>query len=115
MQDQPRAGALDLALLASQTLGDRELEGELFALFEIQAERLFEVIARSEDPAARAEAAHSLKGGAAGVGAVSVMRFAGEIELMMRDGDEDPSTAVAELRQALHDVRHAIGAWRHAS
>jgi HPt (histidine-containing phosphotransfer) domain-containing protein len=113
--EQGRGGALDRDLLAAQTLGDRELEMELFGLFEAQAERLLPIIAGPGKPAGRSEAAHSLRGSAAAVGAVEVMRLAGELEAVFgRDGAE-PAAAVASLAAALRDARVAIEAWRHAA
>ena len=107
-----RGEALDLQLLARQTLGDAELEAELFELFEVQAERLFPHIAGQGDRGGRSDAAHSLRGAAAAVGAVEVMRLAGELELALgRDGPE-PVAALAALKGALSDARDAIRAWR---
>ena len=115
MRDGAGEGALDLELLHRQTLGDRELEGELFSLFEIQAERLFEIIAGEGDPVSRAEAAHSLKGGAGAIGAVAVMRLAGELEILLRSGRSDQSSAVASLSEAIVEARQAIQGWRLAA
>jgi HPt (histidine-containing phosphotransfer) domain-containing protein len=115
MGEQGRGGALDLDLLAAQTLGDRDLERELFGLFEAQAERLLPIIAGPAEPAARSEAAHSLKGASAAVGAVQVMRLAGELEAAFGQGGAEPSAAIALLARAVRDARAAIEAWRHAA
>lgn len=105
---------LDPAVLAAQTGGDRELEAELFGLFEAQADRLWPAVAAEMDAAARSAAAHMLKGGAAAIGAVEVMRLAGEIEAALDEGAPDIPRLVAALAAALADARVAIAAWRAA-
>jgi HPt (histidine-containing phosphotransfer) domain-containing protein len=97
-RDGAGSGALDLELLARQTLGDSELEADLLELFELQALRLWPVIAGAGEAASRSDAAHTLKGGAAAVGATEVMRIAGELEVA--------------LDRALQATCSAIAAWR---
>ena len=102
--------ALDLELLDQQTFGDRELAEDLLGLFETQCARLWPVISRSPDRQARSDAAHTLKGGAAAIGATEVMRLAGEIETVL-DGRNDSSAdeVLPALEQAIDAARAEIG------
>jgi HPt (histidine-containing phosphotransfer) domain-containing protein len=113
-RDGAGPGALDLALLASQTLGDRELEADLLELFELQALRLWPVVSGAGDPAARSDAAHTLKGGAAAIGARDVMRLAGELEESLGRDGEAPAALLSALDEALQATCRAIAAWRRA-
>ncbi|NNM71902.1 Hpt domain-containing protein [Enterovirga aerilata] len=114
-QDQPGSEVLDLALLARQTLGDRELEADLFELFELQALRLRPVIAGAGDAQERSRAAHTLKGGAAAVGATAVMRIAGELEAKLGQGSSsEVADLLAALDRALEETCRAIASWRRA-
>ena len=108
------SGALDLDLLASQSSGDRELEADLLELFELQALRLWPVISGDGEPASRSDAAHTLKGGAAAVGAREVMRLAGELEEVFGLGSEIPTGLLSALDEALQATCTAIAAWRRA-
>ena len=73
---------LDLAHLDRQTLGDRDLQRELLALFATQSPPL---VARMRalgygEPAAFADLAHHLKGSARAIGAVGVAALATDLE-----------------------------------
>ena len=104
---------LDPEILSAQTSGDRALEAELFSLFEAQADLLWPAISGAADPAVRSAASHSLRGGAAAIGAVDVMRLAGAIE-EAEEGAPDTTSRVADLATALAEIRVAIAAWRAA-
>ena len=107
--------AIDPELLALQTLGDRGLEADLFELFDAQAARLWPVIAGGADRGARAEAAHTLRGGAGAISATEVMRLAGALEAVFGGDGEEPSQLLASLATALTDVRSAIASWRRSN
>jgi HPt (histidine-containing phosphotransfer) domain-containing protein len=109
------SAALDLDLLARQTLGDRALEADLLDLFELQATRLWPIIAGLGDRQDRANAAHTLKGGAAAVGARDVLHLAGELESNFSDGSAEPAGLVAALDIALRETSCAIAVWRRAA
>jgi HPt (histidine-containing phosphotransfer) domain-containing protein len=111
MRDGAQQGALDLDLLARQTLGDRELEAELFVLFEAQLDRLMSVVAGDGDRTTRAEAAHSLKGASSAIGAAEVMRLAGELELAFGTDGPEPASLLSGLVAAVADARVAIASW----
>jgi HPt (histidine-containing phosphotransfer) domain-containing protein len=114
-QQQARNGALDLEILTRQTLGDRELESDLFALFEIQAERLWPILAGRGDRGARSEAAHTMKGAAAAIGATEVRSLAGELEVAFDRPGPEPVALLKSLDRALDEARSAIAAWRSAA
>ncbi len=113
-RDGAGSGALDLELLARQTLGDRELEADLLELFELQALRLWPVISGAGEAAARSDAVHTLKGGAAAVGASDVMRIAGELEMALGREGEASAALLSSLDGALQATCSAIAAWQRA-
>ncbi|MGE3149391.1 MAG: Hpt domain-containing protein [Pseudorhodoplanes sp.] len=76
----PSAGSpIDRAHLARMTLGERDLEREVLALFVRQAAALAERM-DGQSPDRVAAAAHTLKGSALGIGAWAVARAAEAVE-----------------------------------
>lgn len=101
---EPAGGApIDRAHLAQMTLGDPNLEREILALFDRQAELLLERM-RALPPQAVSTLAHTLKGSARGIGAWDVARAAEVVELS--DG------TLAEFGAALERLAVEIGATR---
>ncbi len=96
------------------THGDRALAREVLALFDSQAERQLAAIALAGSAKARAEAAHTLKGAARGVGAFAVARIAEDVEACAKDATAFASSLarlkarVAEARLALPDILHLL-------
>lgn len=94
--------AIDRAELDAQTGGDAELAREVLALFAGQCRA---ILPRLADPALalgrRADLAHTLKGSAAGVGAVRVRACADAAEARLRAG---------EAAVALDDLAAAVAA-----
>jgi HPt (histidine-containing phosphotransfer) domain-containing protein len=91
--DSVRCGAparaetpIDLVHLARQTLGDRELEAELLALFDRQAARIADRLKTPVAGTASADLAHKLKGSARAVGANAVAIAADHYEHAARAG-----------------------------
>lgn len=95
---------VDLAHLARQTLGDRDLEREVLCMFVHQIGSVRERIATA-DAAERKMLAHTLKGSARGIGAFALADCAGEIE-------EAPASAAAvtRLTRLIDEVRDFIAA-----
>jgi HPt (histidine-containing phosphotransfer) domain-containing protein len=92
--------AIDRAELDAQTGGDVALADEVLALF---AGQCHSILPRLTDPSLpcpqRADLAHTLKGSAAGVGAMRVRALADAAEARMRAGDE--AVALDDLVQAV--------------
>lgn len=76
-----KAGArpIDLNHLAEQTMGDRDLELEVLALFMRESDNVVERLAGADEEE-QMRLAHSLVGSARGVGAFTVAEHASEIE-----------------------------------
>ena len=100
-------GETSLALhhLLAQTGGDDALARELLGLLAAQCEALLPVAAGEGDPAARADAAHTLKGSAAALGAFRLARACGAAETELRDRRPDPLDSVAAMERAVAALR----------
>ena len=103
--------ALDLAHLLRQCLGDGDLAAELLREFRTVALRTAAELARDGlSFAARADAAHRLKGSALAVGAPAVAHAAGVVEALARAGA--PADAGArrpiEMSQAIAALAAAV-------
>src|SRR5512139_1794356 len=108
----PLDSPLELDHLARMTLGDSALEHEVLAMFAEQSTQL--IAAMMELPADAAALAHKLKGSARGIGAFAVAEAAARFEAAIRTGD-NPPRALAELKEAVTEVRAAIAAILHRS
>ena len=98
------AGArpVDLAHLARQTMGDRELEREVLAMFVHQSLSVRDQIVDA-DARQRVLLAHGLKGSARGIGAFAVADCAAIIEKQ-----PDDTRALKKLRTLIEEVRDFI-------
>jgi HPt (histidine-containing phosphotransfer) domain-containing protein len=103
---------LDHAHLDVQTFGDNALARELLILFAEQCRRLAPAIRGLTDIMSQADAAHTLKGAAAAVGAGRVAALSGAIEtaLSRRDGASAIRLGTA-LDEAVDDVQAAIAGY----
>lgn len=90
---------VDLAQLARQTMGNRDLEREVLHLFIRQSETYLDRLAAPD--ANVAELAHVILGSARGIGAVRVARAAERLELSALAGAED-------IRAELNELRHEV-------
>jgi HPt (histidine-containing phosphotransfer) domain-containing protein len=77
---------IDLGHLARQTMGDRELETELLALFDRQMAQIAIKLKNPVAGAASADLAHKLKGSARAIGANAVAIAADHYEHAARAG-----------------------------
>lgn len=95
----PETRPVDLAHLARQTMGNRDLEREVLHLFLKQSESY---LARLERPGAnRADTAHVILGSARGIGATGVARAAEAVEAAAR---RDPTAGDAEIAALRREV-----------
>ena len=101
----PDDGPIDLDHLQRMTLGDPGLRNEVLAMFSAQAARLMAALAAL--PADAGALAHTLKGSARAIGAFGIADVAGVLETAIQKGD-DPSQALAELKDAVAQARIAI-------
>jgi HPt (histidine-containing phosphotransfer) domain-containing protein len=106
-QPAARVPVLDQAHLKRMTFGDLNLERELLKLFDRQSEILLARM-RVSDPPAVATLAHTLKGSAAGIGAVSVAQAAEVVELTAGRAAGKLADALAQLDQAVGETRAII-------
>lgn len=95
---------VDLVHLGRQTMGDRELEREVLALFVQQALSVRDRITDA-DSRERIMLAHGLKGSARGVGAFAVADCSAQIEDKPEDG-----RALKRLGVLIEEVREFIAA-----
>ena len=98
---------LDLVHLARMTLGDRALEAEVLALFLRQSATLAERAGRA-DETQLAALAHTLTGSARAVGAWRVANCAERLEALACGSRAGMDPVIAELRQAVDEVRALI-------
>jgi HPt (histidine-containing phosphotransfer) domain-containing protein len=105
--EPPDTAAIDRRHLARMTFGDRSLEREVLQLFDRQAVLLIERI-RAGNPAAIASLAHTLKGSAAGIGAVAVALSANATELAAGGTPAECSLAIDRLAFAIDEARALI-------
>jgi HPt (histidine-containing phosphotransfer) domain-containing protein len=97
-----RGRPIDLVHLARQTLGDRDVEREVLALFVAQATTVRDRIAQAT-PAERKLLAHGLRGSASGVGAFGLAQAATAIEM-----DPHDRSLVLHLAARIDEVRDFI-------
>lgn len=97
-----RGRPIDLVHLARQTLGDREIEREVLALFLTQASTVRSRIAGAT-PAERKLLAHGLRGSAAGVGAFAVAQSATAVENAPQEVG-----LIGDLTSSIDEVREFI-------
>jgi HPt (histidine-containing phosphotransfer) domain-containing protein len=91
--------AIDIKHFEAATFNDRALQREVLGLFEAQAEKLAAVI-RDTSGRARAEAAHTLKGTARGIGAFALADAAEKVEQGSAEALDELSRRIVEARSA---------------
>ena len=95
------ARPLDLVHLAKYTFGDRGLECELLGLFRSQAGIYVNRLETAANTKEWADAAHSLKGSARGLGAWALGDIAEDVEPLSFDDEAGRGIAVARVREAI--------------
>lgn len=93
-----RAGSqapIDLVQLATNTLGNRDLEVQVLHLFKAQSSSTLERLAGETDLATRLDLVHTLKGSARAIGAEKVASVCETLEEMMQSAEGDITGALA--------------------
>ena len=103
----PLGAPIDRAHLSRMTLGEKELEREVLALFDRQADLLLARMRKAE-PAVVAAAAHTLKGSARGIGAWRVANTAEALELAAPGPAGEFKAALGKLDTAVAETKIAI-------
>lgn len=103
---------IDLALLHRNTGGDRDLAEEILGMFRHQIETWSKLLDPNAPQSQWADAVHTLKGAALGVGAVPLSEVCALAEAR---GRSEETVSVAEASLLLSDVREAIGQALEAS
>jgi HPt (histidine-containing phosphotransfer) domain-containing protein len=102
---------LDAAVLAEQTFGDEALARSVLAMFLEQSANVLRVVRDTQDPKARADAAHLLKGSSRAIGAARVSTAAQQVEDLPADASQsEVLSAVAALHASVAEARAAIAA-----
>ena len=96
-----KASPIDMVHLATQTMGDKELEVEVLKLFAKQARSCLQSLAQNKED--HGAIAHRLKGAASAIGAFNVVKAAGEIE----NRGSDPAR-IAAVTLAVVEAEHFI-------
>jgi HPt (histidine-containing phosphotransfer) domain-containing protein len=91
--------AIDRKHFEAATFGDAALQREVLGLFDRQAEKLAAAI-RNTSGRERAEAAHTLKGAARGLGAFALADAAEKVEQGATNSLDELSRRIAEAREA---------------
>ncbi|WP_208978104.1 Hpt domain-containing protein [Labrenzia sp. 011] len=99
---------IDLVRLATNTLGNRDLEVQVLHLFKSQSTTTLERLARETDAAVRLDLVHTLKGSALAIGAERVAVVCETLEGKMKAAP-DPATegliaAVDETNRYIRDL-----------
>lgn len=99
---KPHARPIDLVHLSRQSLGDREIEREVLALFVQQAVSVRDQL-NTASPVERLRLAHALKGAARGVGAFAIADCVSRIE-----AQPDDSRTIRHLSVLIEEARDFI-------
>lgn len=99
---------VDLIHLARQTLGDRALEREVLALFQVQARSILAQLAQAGEAGLRQDLAHTLKGSARAVGAWKVADASEACEILAVATDAEWRTGLSDLSARIDAALAAI-------
>tara|TARA_X000000950_G_scaffold61093_1_gene74329 strand:+ start:41081 stop:41461 length:381 start_codon:yes stop_codon:yes gene_type:complete len=96
---------IDRTQLSANTAGDAELAREVLEIFKGQVETWGQMLNAADDPARWADAAHTIKGAALGIGALPLADVCKAAETVGRSEDIVTRTQAAVL---LNDIRDAL-------
>jgi len=99
---------IDLVQLATNTLGNRDLEVQVLHLFKSQSRMTLERLASETDTSVRMDLVHTLKGSARAIGAQRVATACECLEDSLRDTPDAPTerlmSAVSEANGYISDL-----------
>lgn len=96
---------IDRAKLSENTGSDAELAVEVINIFREQAEMWVRILDPKSDKTQWADAAHTIKGAALGIGAT---RLADVCKTAEQKGRGDEEVSIAEASLLIDDVRHTL-------
>jgi HPt (histidine-containing phosphotransfer) domain-containing protein len=105
-----RQKPIDMAHLASQTLGDKNLELEVLRLFDDTVRIYYGRLELSTTVEELMIHLHTLKGAAAGVGARQIAALAATAESELRAGEPVNPERIDDIGMAVEEVRTFISA-----
>ncbi|MCK7614903.1 Hpt domain-containing protein [Roseibium sediminicola] len=88
---------IDLVQLATNTLGNRDLEVQVLHLFKSQSAGTLERLARESDATVRRDLVHTLKGSARAIGAEKVALVCETLEGEMQTDADAPTDGLASV------------------
>lgn len=107
---------LDRDHLSMMTSGDADLAVEVIEIFRHQAEIWGRMLTAREPAQTWADAAHTLKGAALGIGAIKLAKLCGQAETLGRSGEVSPTQAsvmLEDVRAALTEAQDAAAKAAH--
>jgi HPt (histidine-containing phosphotransfer) domain-containing protein len=104
-----QAAAIDRAYLARYTMGNEALAQEVLELFAAQAPLILDRLRRAQSDADWQQAAHTLKGSAAAVGARQLQRWAEEAEQATSLPAAERALALSLIAEATEAACRQIG------
>lgn len=99
---------LDRNHLKMMTGGDADLAAEVIEIFRHQADIWGRLLSAREAPEAWADAAHSLKGAALGIGALKLAKTCAQAETLGRSGEVSAAQAAVMLEEVRADLGEAL-------
>jgi HPt (histidine-containing phosphotransfer) domain-containing protein len=106
-------GAINFVHLDAYTAGDAALTEEVLALFEEQASLWMRLLTPEAPADSWRDAAHTLKGGALGIGADALARACSEAEQNALTATATRAALLDPIHAELNAVLADIAAWRH--
>lgn len=96
-----RRGPIDLVHLANQTMGDRGLELEVLRMFDATVRSYFARLEESTTVEELTRHLHTIKGAAAGIGAVAIRDLAAAAERDLREGQAVNPERIDDIEMAV--------------
>lgn len=96
---------IDLVHLATQTLGDQELESEILGMFLSQSAGYLNEFLKADGMEARKRAAHKIKGTARGLGAWDLASIAEQAETESFENDAELQIAIQRVTAYIREIQ----------